>query len=137
VAANESLTQGATGGVRALLRVEGLALLGLSVAFYAETGASWERFALLFLAPDLSFVFFLFGSRIGAFAYNAAHSTIGPLLLAALSRFAPQLSLLLPFALIWLAHVGFDRALGYGLKYASGFSDTHLGRIGRARKSQT
>jgi hypothetical protein len=34
-------------------------------------------------------------------------------------------------ALIWLAHVGVDRALGYGLKYASAFGDTHLGRIGR------
>ena len=36
--------------------------------------------------------------------------------------------------LIWIAHVGFDRALGYGLKYASGFGDTHLGRIGRAAR---
>jgi hypothetical protein len=133
----ESFARGAAGGVRALLRAEGLALLGLSLALYAQAGGSWERFALLFLAPDLSFVFFLFGSRVGAIAYNATHATIGPLLLAALSRFAPQLALLFPFALIWLAHVGFDRALGYGLKYASGFSDTHLGRIGRTRKSTT
>lgn len=137
MAVNESFARGATGGIRALLRVEGLVLLGLSVALYAQTGTSWERFALLFLAPDLSFAFFLLGSRVGALAYNTAHSTIGPLLLAALSRFAPQFSLLLPFALIWLAHVGFDRALGYGLKYATGFSDTHLGRIGRIRKSAT
>ncbi|MDU3890869.1 MAG: DUF4260 family protein [Serratia liquefaciens] len=34
-------------------------------------------------------------------------------------------------ALIWGAHIGFDRALGYGLKYASGFADTHLGGLGR------
>jgi hypothetical protein len=131
----ESFPAGAKGGVRALLRAEGLVLLALSVALYAEAGASWPRFAILFLAPDLSFAFFLFGSRVGAFAYNTAHSTIGPLLLAAVSRFAPQLALLFPFALIWLAHVGFDRALGYGLKYASGFSDTHLGRIGRSTQS--
>ncbi|MEF9606012.1 DUF4260 family protein, partial [Paracoccus sp. PXZ] len=32
---------------------------------------------------------------------------------------------------LWLAHVGFDRVLGYGLKLPSGFRDTHLGRIGR------
>ena len=32
----------------------------------------------------------------------------------------------------WL-HVGLDRALGYGLKYPSGFGDTHLGAIGRRR----
>ncbi len=133
----ESFPIGAKGGVRTLLRAEGLVLLALALALYAQSGAPWSRFAILFLAPDLSFAFYLAGSRIGAVAYNTAHSTIGPLLLAALSRFVPQLALLLPFALIWFAHVGFDRALGYGLKYASAFSDTHLGRIGRARKSIT
>jgi hypothetical protein len=38
---------------------------------------------------------------------------------------------ILLIAMIWLAHIGFDRALGYGLKYASGFGFTHLGRIGK------
>jgi len=37
---------------------------------------------------------------------------------------------MLPIALIWFAHIGIDRALGYGLKYTSGFKDTHLGRLG-------
>jgi hypothetical protein len=32
---------------------------------------------------------------------------------------------------IWLAHIGADRALGHGLKYATAFGDTHLGYIGR------
>lgn len=32
---------------------------------------------------------------------------------------------------LWLAHSGFDRMLGYGLKSPEGFSITHLGRIGR------
>ena len=36
--------------------------------------------------------------------------------------------------IIWLAHIGFDRALGYGLKYAAGFTFTHLGVIGHARE---
>ena len=35
-------------------------------------------------------------------------------------------------ALIWIAHIGLDRALGYGLKYATGFGDTHLGHIGHS-----
>ena len=39
--------------------------------------------------------------------------------------------LVLSIAMIWLAHIGIDRALGYGLKYASGFGFTHLGRIGK------
>lgn len=32
----------------------------------------------------------------------------------------------LPVALVWAAHVGADRALGYGLKESTGFGDTHL-----------
>jgi Domain of unknown function (DUF4260) len=35
------------------------------------------------------------------------------------------------FAILLLTHVGFDRALGYGLKYAAAFGHTHLGRIGK------
>jgi hypothetical protein len=30
--------------------------------------------------------------------------------------------------------VGFDRALGYGLKYQAGFKHTHLGLIGMVRR---
>jgi hypothetical protein len=43
--------------------------------------------------------------------------------------------LVLSIAMIWLAHIGIDRALGYGLKYATGFGFTHLGRIGPAAKA--
>jgi hypothetical protein len=39
--------------------------------------------------------------------------------------------LILSLAMIWLAHIGIDRALGYGLKYRTGFANTHLGRIGK------
>jgi hypothetical protein len=44
--------------------------------------------------------------------------------------FALASPLVLSIAMIWLAHIGFDRALGYGLKYSVGFGFTHLGRIG-------
>jgi hypothetical protein len=120
----------ATGAVRSVLRTEGLFLLAAALAAYAQTGGGWKLFALLFLVPDVSFIAFLFGPRAGAFAYNAMHSTIGPLILGAAALVLHQ-PLALSVALIWIAHVGFDRALGYGLKYASGFADTHLGRIGR------
>jgi hypothetical protein len=67
---------------------------------------------------------------VGAVVYNAAHSHIVPLvMITAGFGFAPPL--LLSVAMIWLAHIGFDRALGYGLKYQAGFGFTHLGRIGR------
>jgi hypothetical protein len=47
------------------------------------------------------------------------------------ARFANFSPLILSIAMIWLAHIGFDRALGYGLKYAGGFGFTHLERIGK------
>jgi hypothetical protein len=118
-------------GVRSILRLEGLMMLGLSVALYARLQGEWLVFAELFLVPDLSIAAYLFGPRTGAAAYNTMHSTIGPLLLLSIG-YAAALPMTVPVALIWLAHVGFDRALGYGLKYPSAFGDTHLGRIGRA-----
>ena len=36
-------------------------------------------------------------------------------------------------AAIWTAHIAMDRALGYGLKLPTGFTDTHLGRIGKGK----
>ena len=119
----------ATDGVRTLLRLEGLALATAACLAYWHVSGDWKWFAILFLAPDLSMAFYLFGSRVGAFAYNAAHSTLGAAALALLGV-AMQRADLVSLALIWLAHIGFDRALGYGLKRASGFGDTHLGRIG-------
>ena len=123
----------AEGGVRGLLRLEGLGLLSGAVALYWRSGGDWKLFAILFLSPDLSFLFYLAGARLGALAYNAAHSTLGPLALAVFG-FALHQPLALSVALIWFAHVGFDRALGYGLKYARGFGFTHLGKIGRNAK---
>jgi hypothetical protein len=125
---------GTAGGVRTMLRFEGLMLFTAALFLYAHTGASWVLFFALFLVPDLSFIAYVFGPRVGALGYNMMHTTVGPIALA----FASQLHLptavpLLPIALIWFAHVGFDRALGYGLKYTSDFSDTHLGFIGKKR----
>ncbi|HEU4697905.1 MAG TPA: DUF4260 domain-containing protein [Gemmatimonadales bacterium] len=124
-----SLVGGVTGPVRAWLRLEGLAVLVASVALYAQLDGGWGRFALLFLAPDLSFLGYAAGPRRGAAVYNAAHSYLGPLLLA-LAGVTGDPGALLPYALIWTAHIGFDRLLGYGLKYPTSFHDTHLGRIG-------
>ncbi|MEN5145321.1 DUF4260 domain-containing protein [Brevundimonas diminuta] len=114
-------------------RLEGVALLAVAVLAYVRFGAGWELFALMFLAPDLSFFGYLAGPRIGALAYNLAHSLIGPLLLAGVGLLADQ-SLILALSLIWLAHIGFDRALGYGLKSPEAFGVTHLGLIGKARR---
>lgn len=119
----------ASGGVRLLLRAEGLVVLAAAVAAYAQFGAGWGWFAALFLLPDLSFLAYLAGPRWGALAYNAAHSYLGAvgLLAAGVLGASP---ILLAAALVWCAHIGFDRLLGYGLKYGAGFGHTHLGRLG-------
>ena len=125
------LRPGAVGGApRAWLRLEGLAVLALAVLLFQRGGHSWPLLALLFLAPDLSFVAYLAGPRVGAAVYNAAHSYVGPLIAAVLALLTGRPPVV---ACIWAAHVGFDRALGYGLKYPTGFGDTHLGAIGRRR----
>jgi hypothetical protein len=118
-----------TGGIRAVLKVEGLALFAVAVAAYAWRGDSWWLFAILFLAPDLSFLGFLAGPRIGAYAYDALHTTIGPLALLAIGFFA-ETDLAIAIGLIWLAHVGLDRVLGYGLRYPGNIIVTHLGLKG-------
>lgn len=120
--------------MRTWLRVEGLMILGLGVGLYAQTGASWWLFAGLFLVPDLSFAAYWIGPRAGMWAYNLTHSEVGPVALglAGLWLLPP----LIPVALIWAAHVGWDRMLGYGLKTGTDFDRTHLGPIGKARRAK-
>jgi Domain of unknown function (DUF4260) len=123
-------TGAATGGVKILLRLEGLTLFAGMTLLYAIWGGSWWIYFILFLAPDLSFLAYLANPKIGAIVYNAAHSYMVPVALMTMG-FALAQPLVLSIAMIWMAHIGIDRALGYGLKYSAGFAFTHLGRIGR------
>jgi hypothetical protein len=127
----EEPTPAVAGIPRLLLRLEGAALLIVAVAMFWHRDGSWWLFAILILVPDLSFLGYFAGPRAGAVAYNAAHATLAPLALAMLGLIAATPTAI-PIALIWLAHIGADRMLGYGLKYAAGFGFTHLGRLGRA-----
>jgi hypothetical protein len=128
--AHGQMTGEVTGAVKILLRLEGLALFAAMLAVYALWGGSWWIFAVLFLLPDLSFAAYLAGSGTGAIVYNAAHSTVLPVALMALSLAFPE-PVIRSIATIWLAHIGMDRAVGYGLKYQAGFGFTHLGRLGK------
>ncbi|WP_020175681.1 DUF4260 domain-containing protein [Methyloferula stellata] len=117
------------GGPLVLLRLEGAAILVVSLLAYGQTGQSWWTFAALILAPDLSMLGYLVNARAGAASYNAVHTLTGSLMLLGLGLVSGS-ALILSLSLIWLAHIGLDRMLGFGLKYASGFSDTHLGLLG-------
>jgi len=115
-------------GPRILLQTEGLVVLLAAGILYRHTGESWGKFAALFLAPDLAMIGYAFGNSVGAFAYNTVHTYAVPILLWMVLSLAHEPSLCW-ICLIWIAHIGFDRVLGYGLKYASGFKDTHLNRV--------
>jgi len=116
--------------VRTLLRLEGLAAAAFAAALYARTGASWWLFAGLWLVPDLSMLGYLVNPSIGARIYNAIHSYVTPATLAVCALLLKRPSVM-PFALIWVNHIGVDRLLGYGLKYPAGFGWTHLGKLGK------
>ena len=111
-----------------LLRIEGALVFALSLCLYHSTGAHWLIFAALFLWPDLSMLGYVVSVRLGSSLYNLVHTYFSPLALVGLAVLEHKTEML-PFALIWLAHIGFDRALGYGLKYPTFFKDTHLQRV--------
>ncbi|WP_135468028.1 DUF4260 family protein [Crenalkalicoccus roseus] len=118
-----------TGQPRLLLRLEGLTALAAAVTAYGLAGGCWTLFAALLLLPDLAMAGYLVGRRVGALAYNLAHSYLAPALVGGIGL-VTEAEAAGSVALVWAAHIGFDRALGYGLKYPEGFTATHLGTIG-------
>lgn len=123
-----------SGSVRTIVRFEGLVILAAGLVAYSYLGVSWFYFVVLFLVPDLSLLGYFAGRKFGAISYNVAHSLIGPLIATGVGLYLGHLSLLCA-SVIWISHIGFDRALGYGLKYADGFHYTHLGVIGSVRRT--
>jgi Domain of unknown function (DUF4260) len=106
-----------------------LVVVAATVALYFDGGYAVWAFLVFLLAPDVSFAGYLAGPRFGAVAYNLAHTYAFPVAIGAGCLLAGETGWPLQVALIWAAHIGIDRVLGYGLKYPTGFKDTHLGRI--------
>ena len=110
-----------------LFRLEAFCLVLVCCgAYHLLYHEHWGRFAYLFLIPDVSLMAYLKGTSGWATnTYNAAHTYAVPLLLGLFAfwhhrEFAGEMSL------IWAAHIGMDRMLGYGLKYAGSFKITHV-----------
>jgi Domain of unknown function (DUF4260) len=111
-----------------LLHIEGGCVAIVSCILYQQVHGHWNLFLVLLLVPDLSMLGYLINKRLGAVCYNFVHTYSVPLLLFIVSRLLHNQSwdwLLL----IWIAHIGLDRAIGYGLKYPTGFRDTHLRKV--------
>jgi uncharacterized protein DUF4260 len=111
-----------------LLRLEGLAVVAAAVILYFHEDFGWILFVALILAPDLSFAAYALGPKAGAIAYDMLHTELFPVALGTVGVLADS-SGATKVALIWLAHMGADRLLGYGLKYPTAFKDTHVSRV--------
>ncbi len=119
-----------------LLRLEALLFLLASLFAYSARHGRWILFAALFLLPDLSLLGYLTRNhkRFAAGLYNAVHSYVGPLALWFLA-WKGHSEMLGEGALIWIAHIAFDRFLGFGLKYPEAFQPTHLQTVRVFRSS--
>jgi hypothetical protein len=119
-------------GTIAWQRLEGAGVCLSTLVLFAlmGDGVAWWLAVILFFAPDISIAGYLAGPKFGAVVYNLAHAyALGAVLLAVgVGLNAPLVAAL---GALWLAHAGFDRMLGYGLKSPEGFTVTHLGSIGR------
>jgi hypothetical protein len=71
---------------------------------------------------------YLVNTRVGSILYNLAHTPTVPLGLFAIAYFQ-HMTTPMAVAIIWIAHIAFDRMLGYGLKYSTAFKDTHLQHV--------
>lgn len=118
----------ADGGTRSWLRAEGFVILVAAVAAYWHLDASWWMFALLFLVPDVSFAGYLAGPKVGAAVYNIFHTYATPIATLGAGVLSGS-TVCVQVAVIWIAHIGIDRLLGYGLKSVEGFKKTHLGSL--------
>lgn len=118
-----------SGKPRWFLRLDGLVLVVATVVLFAAQHQRWWLYLALFLVPDLSMVGYLKDPILGALLYNVGHSYLAPAVTIFVGRRADS-PLPVAVGLIWLGHIGWDRLLGYGLKYDNGFTSTHLGSIG-------
>lgn len=118
--------------MKTLLKTEELAEMLLALAVFATLPYAWWVLPATFLLPDVSMLGYLAGPRVGAFCYNLAHHKALAVAVG-LTGWWLGLPAVLLAGTVLLFHSAFDRLLGYGLKYATGFQDTHLGRVGTAR----
>jgi hypothetical protein len=113
-----------------LLKWEEAAMFLLSICLFSQLHFAWWWWLVWILAPDLSMLGYLAGNRTGAMCYNLVHHKGVAIAVYLVGLYTVNESL--EFAgLILFGHSCMDRGLGYGLKYFSGFQDTHLGKIGK------
>jgi len=123
---------GVSSSIRGWLRFEGVVAFIAGLVLFGWLGGPWLLVIPLLLLPDISMVGYLRGPRLGALTYNSVHTWAPGLALLAAGLVTDAQPVAIAGAIL-VAHVGMDRAAGYGLKLPTAFQDTHMGRIGKGR----
>ena len=118
------------------LKVEELSIFALCILLFTKLNFAWWWFPALLFLPDIGMLGYIINSKVGAFTYNLFHYRFVAALVAVVGLTFGNDNWKLA-AIIMFAHISFDRALGYGLKYNDGFHNTHLGVIGKDKKQQS
>jgi hypothetical protein len=103
-----------------------------ALAGFSTTGKVWWLVPALLLLPGVAALGYLWSTRVGAHLCNLTHAAPLPGAPAGIGAWQNR-SLVLAIALVWLAHIGMDRATNYGLKYDADSRHTHLGWHGHRR----
>ncbi|WP_373877042.1 DUF4260 domain-containing protein [Lysinibacillus piscis] len=114
--------------LRHIIKLEYASIALLCLLFYWYYQFPWLYLILFLLTPDISMVGYLINGKVGALFYNMSHSFICPAFLLFIGIVCTE-NVCMMIALIWLMHIGVDRALGYGLKYKDAFTHTHIQHI--------
>ncbi len=112
------------------LKLEELAQFVFGIYLFSTLDFAWWWFPVLILLPDISMFGYAFGNKIGAYSYNFFHHKGVAILVYLLGIYTGN-SVVELIGVILFAHSAMDRMLGYGLKYTTSFTDTHLGKIGK------
>ncbi len=116
------------GAPKLVLRIEGAVLFVASIALFAIQGQAWWLYPALLLVPDVFMLGYLRNTKLGSITYNLGHSYPAAALVTAFG-FILASPLTIAIGAIWFGHIGWDRMLGYGLKYGTSFKHTHLGDL--------
>ena len=128
IQANETTTESTFSMPRIMLHLDGAGIFIASIILYAQLDLAWWIYPLLLLVPDVFAVGYLAGQEVGAFVYNIGHLYIVPIALGIIALLSGW-TFGIGIAIIWVGHIAMDRAVGYGMKYASDFKATHLKRV--------
>lgn len=114
-----------------LLKLEEVAMFMLALLLYEQQyPLSWWWFWGCLLLPDISMLGYLANARTGAYMYNFFHHRGVAIIVYIIGTYF-LIEPLVFVGLVLFAHSSMDRVFGYGLKFVTGFQDTHLGRIGK------